>query len=91
MTFERSRKVPRLRLDERGHAIPPTEDERRARSEALRRGLEKLRAMPDDPNESDEEFMRAIDAGRPERPPFKRYYEPDDGSSSQLEQASQTF
>jgi hypothetical protein len=68
-------KVPPVRYDDRGHAIPPTEAERQARSEALRRGLAELASIPDDPAESDEEFWRAIDAARPERPLFQRYYE----------------
>lgn len=76
MSLDQSHRVSSLRLDEHGRAIPMTDEEYRAYAENLRRGLEQLRTVPDDPRESDEEFMRTIDAGRPERPLFKRYYEP---------------
>ena len=66
--------APRLRLDDRGRLIPPTEDEHRARSAALRRALAMIAEIPDDPPGSDEEFMRAIDAGRPECPLFQERY-----------------
>ena len=75
---ETSPKVPvgrRLRFDEHGHAIPPTEAERAADTQALLIALEAMAAIPDDPPGSDEEFWRAIDAGRPERPLFKELYE----------------
>ena len=75
MSIEQSHKAPPIRFDDRGHAIPPTEAERRVRSEALRRGLAEIAAIPDDPPGSDEEFWRAIDAGRPERPLFRRLYQ----------------
>jgi hypothetical protein len=67
---------PRLRFDERGHAIAPTDEERRARSETLRLALAEMATIPDDPPGSDEEAMRAIDAGRPERPLFRGLYQP---------------
>ena len=67
---------PRLRFDEHGHAIPFTDEERRARTEALQAALAAMAAIPDDPACSDEEFMRAIDEGRPERPLFREYYTP---------------
>jgi hypothetical protein len=51
----------------------PTEAERWARPEALRRGLAEMASIPDDPTEPDEEFWRAIDEGRPERPVFTRF------------------
>ena len=66
--------APRLRFDDRDHAIPPTEEERRARSEALRLALAEMASIHDDPPGSDEEVMRALDAGRPERPLFRRLY-----------------
>lgn len=65
---------PRLRYDDRGHAIPPTEGERRARTEALRLALADMASIPDDPPGSDEEAWRAIDAGRPGRPLFRGMY-----------------
>ena len=63
-----------LRLDEHGHAIPPTEAERKVRTEAIRLALEAMAAIPDDPNEPDEEFMRAMDEARPDRPLFEEFY-----------------
>ena len=58
----------RLQFDEHGHAIPLTEAEMAEyKAEALL-ALKELASIPDDPNESDEEFWRAMDEGRPERP-----------------------
>jgi hypothetical protein len=65
----------RLQLDEHGHAIPLTEAERVADSEALTRALAAMASIPDDPNEPDEEFWRAMDESRPDRPLFKDLYE----------------
>lgn len=76
MTLDQAHRAPPIRYDEHGHAIPPTAEERRARLEALLRALAAMAAIPDDPAESDEEFWRAIDVGRPERPLFERYYKP---------------
>jgi hypothetical protein len=67
---------PRLRFDENGHAIPFTEEERRARTASLQAALAAMAAIPDDPPGSDEEFWRAIDEGRPDRPLFREYYAP---------------
>jgi hypothetical protein len=67
---------PRLRFDEHGHAIPFTDEERRARTEALRAALAAMATIPDDPACSDEEVMRAIDESHPERPLFREYYTP---------------
>ncbi len=66
---------PRLRFDEHGHIIPPTEEEMRATLESLKLALEAMAAIPDDPPGSDEAFWRAIDAERPERPLFKELYD----------------
>jgi excisionase family DNA binding protein len=66
--------LPRLRFDERGHAIAPTEAELRGEAERIRQSLAEMDAIPDDPPGSDEEFWRAIDAGRPERPLFRGMY-----------------
>jgi hypothetical protein len=64
----------RLRFDEHGHAIPLTEAEMaECKAEALL-ALDELARIPDDPAESDEEFWRAMDEERPERPLFKEYY-----------------
>ena len=68
--------APRLRYDDCGHAIPPTEAESRRRSEALRAALAEIDAIDDDPPGSDEAFMRAVDEGRPERPLFSGLYKP---------------
>jgi hypothetical protein len=65
-----------LRLDEHGHAIPLTEAEKEADTKALLIALAEMAAVPDDPPGSDEEFWRAIDAGRPDRPLFQEYYKP---------------
>jgi hypothetical protein len=66
----------RLQFDEHGHAIPPTEAEMKADRQAFLIAMAELAAIPDDPPGSDEAFMRAIDAGRPERPLFRDYYKP---------------
>jgi hypothetical protein len=66
----------RLKFDEQGHAIPPTDEEMAEDHKALLLALEANAAVPDDPPGSDEEFWRAIDAGRPERPLFRELYEP---------------
>jgi len=67
---------PRLQMDEHGHAIPPNPEEREARTVAVLRMIEEIAAIPDDPPGSDEEFWRAIDEGRPDRPLFREFYEP---------------
>jgi hypothetical protein len=66
----------RLQFDEHGHAIPLTEAEMEDDRKALLTALAEMAAIPDDPPGSDEEFMRGIDAGRPERPLFQDYYKP---------------
>ena len=60
-----------LMLDARGRLVPPTDEERRSRAEALTRALADLDQIPDDPPGSDEAFWRAIDAGRPHRKLFE--------------------
>ena len=65
-----------LRFDEHGHAIPLTEAEKAADLEAWTRALAEMAAVPDDPNEPDEVFWRAMDEARPDRPLFREYYEP---------------
>jgi hypothetical protein len=70
VSVDQAQKAPPIRFDDQGHAVAPTEAERRARSEALRRCLAEMVSIPDDPAEPDEEFWRAIDEGRPERPIF---------------------
>ena len=71
-----ARARPRLRFDEHGHAIPLTDAEKAADIEALAVALAAMAAVPDDPPGSDEEFWRAIDEGRPERPLFTKFYQP---------------
>ena len=66
--------APPARLDAEGRLIPWTEAERSQYVEAVREGLARLRAIPDDPSEDDREFFRAIDSHRPERPLFEEYY-----------------
>jgi hypothetical protein len=66
----------RLQFDEHGHAIPLTDAEREDDRKALLLALEEMAAIPDDPPGSDEDFWRAIDAGRPERPLFQEFYKP---------------
>ena len=53
-----------------------TDEERRARSEALNRGLDELEQITDetDTDEMWREFMRGIDEGRPHRPLFEGMY-----------------
>ncbi len=66
--------TPSLKFDAQGHAIPRTEAEHQAIVEAFQLALEIMSAIPDDPEGSDQEAMRAIDEGRPERPLFQEYY-----------------
>ena len=63
-----------LILDARGRIVPPTDEQRRARAEALARALADLDEIPDDPPGSDEAFWRAIDDGRPRRKLFEGMY-----------------
>jgi hypothetical protein len=60
--------------DEHGHLIPPSEAERLADLQAYLLARAESANLPDDPPGSDEEFWRAIDAGRPERPLFQDLY-----------------
>ena len=64
----------RLRIDERGHAIPLTEAEQVADTEAYLAALAEMALIPDDPPGSDEAFWRAMDAAHPDRPMFKELY-----------------
>jgi hypothetical protein len=65
-----------LRLDEHGRIIPLTEEQRRARTEKILKMLEKIAAIPDDPESPDEAFWRAMDESRPDRPLFRELYTP---------------
>ena len=71
-----TRQTPlRLRLDDQGHAIPLTPEERAVQLRAVQQMFEELAQIPDDPNEpSDSEIFRAIDSYRPHRPLFEDYY-----------------
>ena len=65
----------RLKLDARGRMLPRTDEERAADAERIRELLAILAATPaDDPPGETEEFMRAIDSHRPDRPLFEGYY-----------------
>jgi hypothetical protein len=65
-----------LRLDDRGRALPPSEEERKERSRRLAEALRRWEEDPpaEDP-EGDAEFLKAIDSHRPEdRKLFEGYY-----------------
>ena len=64
----------RIRFDDEGHAIFPSQAEVMAMAESVLAGLAEMAEIPDDPPGSDIEFMKAIDANRPERPLFEKYY-----------------
>ena len=64
----------RLKLDEHGHLIPPTEAELPARIEAMRRMIEAINSIPNAPGEDDRDFFRTIDEQRPHRPLFEGMY-----------------
>ena len=76
MSIDEAHNPPPIRFDDQDHAVEPTEADCWARSEAFSRCLAEMASIPDDPTEPDEEFWRAIDEGRPERPLFRRYYGP---------------
>jgi len=59
-----------------GRLLPLTDEQRRARSEALRRALDDVEAMagPDDTDDAWREVMRGVDEGRPHRPLFGGQY-----------------
>jgi hypothetical protein len=64
----------RLVLDAQGRAVPLSDaqlDDLAQSADALREALD---SIPDDPPGSDQEFTRAIDSQRPERPLFEGYY-----------------
>ena len=67
---------PPLKVDGRGRTIPLSPEEKRARSEAVRRMLKVLRDQPDnDPAGIEEEIMRGIDTNRPDGMKlFEGYY-----------------
>jgi hypothetical protein len=59
-----------------GKARPLSDEERRARSEALDRALDEIAAIGDE-TDTDEiwaDVFRGIDEGRPHRPLFEGYY-----------------
>lgn len=66
---------PPLQRAPGGGFVPISEEEQRARSDALRRTLRALDKLPDDdPPELWREVMRGIDEGRPHRPLFEGMY-----------------
>ncbi len=58
------------RYDEQGYILPFTEAER----EGVRRMIEELKSIHNGPEEDDREFMRAMDANRPDFPLFEGMY-----------------
>ena len=57
---------PRRVLDDHGHVVPLTPEERKARSEAALRTLRAIRdRQDDDPPETERAMMEGIDANRP--------------------------
>ena len=64
----------RLRLDDQGRLIPPTDAEHQARAAAALRMIEEVNNIPDEPGEDDGDFFRTIEAERPERPLFEGLY-----------------
>jgi hypothetical protein len=59
-----------------GRLLPLTDQERRARSEALGRALDEIAGMTDetDTDQVWRDILRGIDAGRPHRPLFEGSY-----------------
>jgi hypothetical protein len=60
-----------------GQLLPQSEEEQKARTEALRRLFDEWPDHADDGSDSDEvwrEVMRSIDEGRPHRPLFEGMY-----------------
>lgn len=51
-----------------------TAEERRERAAKLRAALDRMEAIPDDPDEDDGAFFRALDESNPGRFDLKRYY-----------------
>jgi hypothetical protein len=62
--------------DSHGRVLPLTAEERRVRSENLRRTIERLRNEAGNPDDEGDwsEVYRSIDEGRPERPLFEGMY-----------------
>jgi hypothetical protein len=68
--------MPRREIDAHGRLLPQTPEERRARSENLRRLIERFRSEAGNPDDEGDwsEVYRSIDEGRPERPLFEGMY-----------------
>jgi hypothetical protein len=64
----------RLKLNAEGRLMPRTDEERAADAIRIRAALARMAEIPDDPPGSDEEFWRAIDSHRPDRPLFEGMY-----------------
>ena len=61
----------RRSVDAAGRRIPLTPEERAARTEGLRRAIERIEARPDtDPPGIDLLIMQGMNESKPERPPF---------------------
>jgi len=66
---------PGLKLDDKGHLLPLTDEEHKARVEDIRRMFAEWADQPDeDPPGIEIEVMRGIDENRPERPLFRGMY-----------------
>ena len=65
---------PPTRYDSEGKIIPFTPEEQAQHSAAIRQGLSLIAEIPDDPNEDDAEFFRALDSHRPHAPMFRGMY-----------------
>lgn len=64
-----------LKRDANGRLLPRTDEERAADAERARAALARMAEISDDdPPGETEEFMRAIDSHRPDRPLFEGYY-----------------
>jgi len=65
---------PRLRLDDQGRLIPLNDAEKKAKIVAVRRMIEEINQIPNDPGEDDRDFFRIVDSQRPHRPLFEGLY-----------------
>jgi hypothetical protein len=70
------RPLPESCVDETGRLKPESEEEHRARVEALAGAIEEMKSITDetDTEEAWREFARSLDESRPHRPLFREYY-----------------
>lgn len=64
----------RVRIDDQGRIIPPTEEERRIRRQLALQALEEIRSIENGPDEDDAEFFQPFDSHRAHRPLFEGLY-----------------